>query len=173
METQPESLPRFIEIDGTIPSNGVIPGMIDGMGGLMGMILGGMNTKKQGEKFTPCKKWIRVSRFEDIEYHDSPIELRRPVVANNSNEPAEDETSDTPEFAPAGWWVSINSHRCHVADHQAEAMERIVTQPQTDRVAQALYRLAEEIALKPANQNGSLVESFASHFDQLSGSKTE
>lgn len=74
-------------------------------------------------------------------------------------------------FAPRGFWIvcimSTNRFKYHVKDESAVQC-LLKKRNNTSDIAEAIYRLADEIALKPAEQSGSEVDSAMKRFYGIS-----
>uniref|UniRef100_A0A6C0BLZ3 Uncharacterized protein n=1 Tax=viral metagenome TaxID=1070528 RepID=A0A6C0BLZ3_9ZZZZ len=168
---------EWIEVDGYISGGN---GSAGPMGGLMGAMSGLLGRGAQGgnpETYQECQRWIRVDRIDEIFYerHDFPLatpppepRIRRVNAENTENSEPE---HPVPAMAPAGMWIVNTTTRYHVLD---EEQARQVTQKtqEFNPVARAINRLADEIALKPAHQEGSMVGTARQDFvDSLTNSR--
>jgi hypothetical protein len=154
----------FIEVDGYISSSGTIPSGI-------GMMLGGLGSlfsSNSSESYVPCKRWVRVSRVDDISFEQHDIELKRAPAqprlrrADDQGEEPPLEPEEPAPMAPAGWWITLGTMRFHVFD--SEAAEALTKSRDQSEIAKAVLRLADEIALKPSNQDGRMVSEAKSDF---------
>jgi hypothetical protein len=156
----------FLEVDGFIKS-----GISSGVGVLLGGLGSLFNSDglNGGESYVQCRRWIRISRIEEIFFEDQEIVLSSPPRLRRAREDAEEAEQQqhaeiTPSKAPNGWWVTLGAMRYHVFD--TDAAKALTTMKNESEIAKSVMRLAEEIAYKPANQNGSVVNAANSHYLQ-------
>ena len=161
---------EFVEVDGYIKNTSASSG--GGLGGLLGGMMGGIMSAASGdEEWVECKRWVRQSRVDEVDYEEYPVKLAKKAVPRlqQLGVPAEDVEEPESKYAPEGWWIRVgfpNGTLYHVVD--PDRGKGITESSSDDQVASALLRLAEEIALKPSSVPGGEVLKAQSRFEKIS-----
>jgi hypothetical protein len=160
---------KFIECDGIVV--GTVLSQIASIGG----IFGSMKAKAK-EEWIPRKIYFKASDIGEMSYYPevrkfveevAPPPLRMPGLAEMMAGgglaemlapppiPPPDQNNVIITYAPAGWyfcpdWTKTQYHIARDAD-----AEQLANSNADSDVAQALYKLAEEIALKPTSVPGT------------------
>lgn len=108
------------------------------------------------------------------EFFDPPPHIPRLPMLRAERPPIIEydiEEEEVVVFAPRGFWIvcvmSNNRFKYHVKDESAiQCLLR--KRNNTSEIAEAIYRLADEIALKPAEESGSEVQNAMKHFYGIS-----
>ena len=163
---------KYIAVDGYIQQGASV-----GNGGLMSMVMGAMSADEGPQIWIPCQKWIEKDSIKEISFEKHDITLKvekkqpRPQrveegQANQEEEKKEEE--DEIMIAPSGWW--IKSGITKVINYHVEDMEEgqeLTQMEETNPIADAIIRLADEIALKPTSIPGSEMMLAKEHFEKL------
>ena len=129
-------------------------------------------------EYRKCKKWIKISLIDEIFFEENMFEIVRFTPQAPQPVPffhGDDEVFALPEqvleevvrYAPKGWWINYSVSNVTFTYHVKD--ESIITQilsnkPPLSDVAQAINRLADEIALKPATEDGNEFKEAYSRF---------
>ena len=171
---------KYIECDGYISGSLTAP-ISNALSGLT--FLGGRGNNKATEKWVPRKCFVLCEQVANLMYYEEPrlltptvsttvSDLPRPTFLRPADRQMDDdrdiplpndnveETDQAPqEYAPAGWYFSCGNSilggdkEYHIArDQDAEALGN---SSDSTPVANAILRLAEEIALNPGKLPGS------------------
>lgn len=132
-------------------------------------------------EYKKCRKWIKISLIDEIFFEENEFEIVRftpqpqapqvvPFFRDDHDEviaPPEQVLEEVVRYAPKGWWINYSISNVTFTYHVKD--ENIITQilsnkqPLSD-VAKSINRLADEIALKPATEDGSEFKEAYSRF---------